>query len=214
MENPKNNLVEDTSSQSSKEQLQLETSEQINVLEHYIYYFDYPYLTESGYVKSNDKTIIVKFPVQQPQQKEMYNYNQNVLLLLNGEIRFSYQWLPIYSCHDFYKIKDMLTKCYCDFIKLTQFNEHSYFKTYFPHYYNELVTISETSFYKFKCCETSSQSTIEVDLFTPYKKFKSNLIPVVQMYVGEQLIFSSDFDLPQKENLFLTSLILYKLIKF
>lgn len=193
--------------------------DEFHVQESYIYHFDYPYLTESGFVKCYPDKIIALFP----ENTNVLTTNklpnkQNVLLYINNQLKFSYQWLPIYSTEDLCKIKDMLSKCYYEFKKLTNSRYESNHENmiYFPNFHQEVITKYKSSLLNVRCFENCYNSTIEIENTIQNETTSVQKLPVVQIWIGKHLIFcsESDFILPYKEKKFLTEFILYKLVKF
>jgi hypothetical protein len=201
-----------------------------NMSEKFIYHFDYPHLTESGYVEIQKHKIIVLFP-----DKKNFNvpngvkYNQNISVYLNNEQRFSYEWLPIYSPADFYKVKDMLQKAYYEFKILSNLPLQN--ETYYPMFSNEVFTEQHSEHFYLTCFETMNSTSIEINTFKISKMLKylkkknekfldsNNQHVNVQIYIGSNLIFCSIqdllfFDLPINDVNLIIERLLYKLIKY
>lgn len=164
----------------------------------YFYHFDFQNLTESGYVEIFQDKIILLFPDKHnlsENTKDSYIYNKNVNVFINKHIKFSYQWLPIYTFLDFQKIKDMLSKVYYEFLRLVQWLDYENYGYEFSRYYSELVTVSKAESYTLNCFEDIYNISIDLEL-----KERSNIIPIktpfdLQIYIGSNLIFCIKRDL-------------------
>jgi len=179
----------------------------------YLYHFDFPELTESGYIEIFPQKIIVHFPDKNVSSKIQNTSNQNSLLYINKKLKFSYDWLPIYTQADLFRIKDMLTKCYYEFYKFkdtTVINEDN---NYWPVYHNERIKEYKTPNFNYYCFENSFVSSIELNI--PITSSHQNSGPYVQFCIGSNTIFDSQKDilLPPDEYFFIVILILFKLIK-
>jgi len=181
----------------------------------YIYHFDFPELLESGFVEISSQKINVHFPDKKISSKyqNTYTNNQNVLLYINNELKFSYDWLPIYTQYDLLRIKDMLTKCYYEFFKFQNTTIVDDDISYCPFYYNEHVKEYKTNNFSYYCFENGFITSMEVNL--PKSKPNHTLEPCIQFYIGSNMIFDSQKDivLPFDEYVGLLAKILYKLIK-
>jgi hypothetical protein len=203
---------------------------QKNISEKFIYYFDYPHLTESGYVEVKKNKIILLFPEKKNfTALNAVKYNQTVNVYLNKEPRFSYEWLPIYSSSDFYKIKDMLYKTYYEFKNLANILHN---ENFYPMYVNEILTEHNSDNYNITCFEASNNISFEINIKKKQKNNESDLYIkknesfldpqikhiILQIFIGKNLIFCSKRDLlhhdiPVNDVHFIIELLLLKIIR-
>ena len=186
--------------------------------ERFMYYFDYPGLCESGYVETSPNKITIKFPEKKNVTlKNEFCCNQDVMMFINNQQLFAYQWLPIYTLQDFYKVKDIFNRCYFEYSKLNNWNhfENAYF---FSTNHNDKITSYNKQSFKLSCFENLYCTSI--DIFIPITTTKNTYFSAieVQIYIGTNLIFSNKRDfknmLSVHDVYFLTNFILNKLNKF
>ena len=186
--------------------------------ERFMYYFDYPGLCESGYVETSPNKITIKFPEKKNVTlKNEFCCNQDVMMFINNQQLFAYQWLPIYTLQDFYKVKDIFNRCYFEYSKLTNWNhfENAY---YFSTNHNDKITSYNKQSFKLSCFENLYCTSI--DIFIPITTTKNTYFSSieVQIYIGTNLIFSNKRDFKNMlfvhDVYFLTNFILNKLNKF
>ena len=186
--------------------------------ERFMYYFDYPGLCESGYVETSPNKITIKFPEKKNVTlKDEFCCNQDVMMFINNQQLFAYQWLPIYTLQDFYKVKDIFNRCYFEYSKLTNWNhfENAY---YFSTNHNDKITSYNKQSFKLSCFENLYCTSI--DIFIPITTTKNTYFSSieVQIYIGTNLIFSNKRDFKNMlfvhDVYFLTNFILNKLNKF
>ena len=186
--------------------------------ERFMYYFDYPGLCESGYVETSPNKITIKFPEKKNVTlKNEFCCNQDVMMFINNQQLFAYQWLPIYTLQDFYKMKDIFNRCYFEYSKLTNWNhfENAY---YFSTNHNDKITSYNKQSFKLSCFENLYCTSI--DIFIPITTTKNTYFSSieVQIYIGTNLIFSNKRDFKNMlfvhDVYFLTNFILNKLNKF
>jgi len=127
------------------------SSLEVNILdenfEKFNYYFDFPQSVEKGYIEILENEINLFFPIMDLVEHSKYSLNQRVLLFINGQLLFSYDWLPIYTNNDLIKIKEMLTKCYYVFSdKIKNQTENI---DYTPIFYDEKEMSYSTNSFKF-----------------------------------------------------------------
>ena len=174
--------------------------EDVELSEKYTYHFDFPCLQESGYVEIQKNKLVILFPEKNTShEKEAYIYHQNILFFINNQVKFSFQWLPIYSIQDLYRIRDMFFQSATEFQKMIQqsFDEH-----WVPdgqqssRYYSEVVFRYKTKYFSIKCFENSLNSTIELSLPKHCDQPITNRIPkIFQIFIGNNLVFCSERDL-------------------
>ena len=186
--------------------------------ERFMYYFDYPGLCESGYVETSPNKITIKFPEKKNVTlKNEFCCNQDVMMFINNQQLFAYQWLPLYTLQDFYKVKDIFNRCYFEYSKLTNWNhfENAY---YFSTNHNDKITSYNKQSFKLSCFENLYCTSI--DIFIPITTTKNTYFSSieVQIYIGTNLIFSNKRDFKNMlfvhDVYFLTNFILNKLNKF
>ena len=186
--------------------------------ERFMYYFDYPGLCESGYVETSPNKITIKFPEKKNVTlKNEFCCNQDVMMFINNQQLFAYQWLPIYTLQDFYKVKDIFNRCYFEYSKLTNWNhfENAY---YFSTNHNDKITSYNKQSFKLSCFENLYCTSI--DIFIPITTTQNTYFSSieVQIYIGTNLIFSNKRDFKNMlfvhDVYFLTNFILNKLNKF
>jgi hypothetical protein len=178
-----------------------ENTEQDKLIEKYIYHFDYPHLTESGYVMIDllNNNIIVLFP-EKPNLSVLHEikFYQNSVVYINKKLHFSYEWLPIYNYNDLYKVKDMLTKAYYDYMYIINVQVSSACKNYCPYYCSEVLTEHKTKYFEISCFENKTNTCFDIlslndDKLKPTcSKTKFNNL---QIFIGGNLIFCGKRDL-------------------
>lgn len=209
-----------TINQNEKEDGEIIEDDELLFREKYLYQFDYPYLLESGFVKTSKNKIIASFPEKNVQSSsETFQSNQNVQLYINNQLKFSYQWLPIYSAQDLLKVKDILTKCYYDYKKFTNSQKDIMSETliYYPIFHQETLTKGTSSSVSVRCFENPFNSTIEVNTVKSTGNYTYNHDwPIVEIWIGKYNVFcsSTDLNMSPQENKFVTEFILNKLVKF
>lgn len=170
-----------------------------NISQKYFYHFDFPNLTESGFVEICQNKIILLFPDKHNLSEnttDSHIYNKNINVFINKQIKFSYQWLPIYTFSDFQKTKDMLNRVYFEYLRFIQWLDYDNSGFECAKYYDELVTVTGAKSYTINCFENMSNISIDLELNknktnTLIKKIPFNL----QFYIGSNLIFCIERDL-------------------
>ena len=186
----------------------------------YFYHFDSPTLMESGYVKISERIITLFIPNKKNSPNDnIIMQTQNVSLFINNQQAFSYQWLPITSLNDLYKIKDMLNRCYNVFTQLSEWQYYDHSLQPEPYrYYNEIVTKDQNKYYSIECFENMYNTSINVNTTTTIYKCNSTGNDIkFNIFIGDNLIFCSvrDFkNMPLQYMYSLLNLIMYKLIKY
>jgi hypothetical protein len=171
--------------------------EQENLSEKYIYHFDYPHLSESGYVESNSSNIIIRFPEKKnlslSPEVEVFH---KISLYINKQLHFSCDWLPIYSYYDLLRVKDMFTKAYYDFMSLINIPISKLYNKYCPYYCSEIATEQKTEFYDIYCLHSKNNTCFDVSIKNKKNletKYENNFINL-QLYIGQNLIFCGKRD--------------------
>ena len=149
--------------------------------------------------------------------KDEFCCNQDVMMFINNQQLFAYQWLPIYTLQDFYKVKDIFNRCYFEYSKLTNWNhfENAY---YFSTNHNDKITSYNKQSFKLSCFENLYCTSI--DIFIPITTTQNTYFSSieVEIYIGTNLIFSNKRDFKNMlfvhDVYFLTNFILNKLNKF
>jgi hypothetical protein len=194
--------------------------EKIENVIRYIYHFDYPSISGSGFVEIFPDEIRLIFPAKPNKSiNNVIPLSQNVSVYIHHQLRFSYHWLPIYSLNDLYKIKDMFMKA-CYEYKLMTGEEFSKKIDYIPRYCSEILTEKKNSVYEIVCFENSTNTTFDIDFKKGSRLNNINTDPFVDLkiYIGENLIFSGmgnllNYNLPAKDVQFIINMLLEKIIK-
>lgn len=206
--------IPDTDEQKTFKQ---ESSALVFSSQKFLYHFDFPSVTESGYVELSPNKITLSFPDKHnldENNKDTYIHGQTVTFFINKQAKFSYQWVPIYTFQDFARMKDMLNKAYCELLKLLQWSDYE-LTDYLKHY-TELITSHRGETYNLNCFENLYNTTIELEV----KKIPNQIIQKrsinFQIYIGSNLIFCLEKDLNMLNNIdvyFVSTFILQKLLK-
>ncbi len=140
----------------------------IEAFEKLFYAFDFPSLTENGWIDISDNSIVLTFPEKPTVYvKDAYDIIQNSQLFVNNQLVFAIDWLPIYTLLDFLRVKDMLEKCLQSYTNLI--GE----KVFVPHTYlwapNKIFNSAVTNFSKgddfiLYCYEDPNTSQIQLTL--------------------------------------------------
>jgi len=90
-------------------------------VESFIYYFDTPDVHVPGSLSVYEKVIVFSFPkitLQSANSSEYFHTNpKNVQLIINKQMSYSSQWIPIYTQQDWYRLNDMIQRGYQEFLK-------------------------------------------------------------------------------------------------
>lgn len=194
------------------------------VTEKYNYNFDFPSnQLQTGYVEISNSKIIIMFPElrESPLHFQKFAHTQSVQLIINRQVMFSYDWLPIYSVKDFWRVKDMLNKAFFEYSNKTQRNHFMAQKVMCnqTRQFNLLSTMCDTDKFYLTCIEDEYSSTISLDLKTSCLQPPSNRnleSTCVEIYIGNSLMFCTSRDLQTLDRPlqhFVTQFILHKLIK-
>jgi hypothetical protein len=194
------------------------------ITEKYSYNFDFPGNSiQTGYVEIDNNKIVLMFPELQESQMhfQKFAHTQSVQLIINRQVMFSYEWLPIYSIKDFYRVKDMLTKAFHEYSNKTQRNHFIAQKVMYNQMkqFSLLSTMCDTNKFYLSCIEDEYSSTISLDLKSSLFQLPNDRTqePVnVEIYIGPTLMFCTSRDLQYLDKPlqhFVTQFILHKLIK-
>lgn len=183
----------------------------------YLYDFDVPTASSFGSVEIFVNKIVVIFPETQDSQV----CHQNVSLYVNHQLNFSNQWMPMSSYHDFYKLKDMLTLCYLEFLTKSNYYSHFEHHGYKPGYYTNLVTTFDNEWVSIQCFEDMYNTCLEINCKPPMTTTTTtneNNIVDIEIYIGSHKIISGH-DIYKNLNSvdqynFVMDVILNKIIKF
>lgn len=170
--------------------------------ESYIYQFDQP-MSETGLLELTSNKIMLKFPEKNTHSEcDTVTSNYHVVFFCNNILLFSYQWLPIVSLNDFYKIKDMLKTCMNEYYRLCDLSLPNFYE-FSPIYYSENIVQLDQPQFSLKLFENEYYSCVEL-FFN--EKNTEKLVPnkFVEIYIGKNLVFS--------ENLFLNMNISLKMM--
>jgi len=90
-------------------------------VESFIYHFDTPDVHVPGSLTVYEKVIVFSFPkvtLQTANSSEYFHTNpKNVQLIINNQMSYSSQWIPIYTQQDWYRLNDMIQRGYQEFLK-------------------------------------------------------------------------------------------------
>ena len=193
----------------------------IEAFEKLFYAFDFPSLTENGWIDISDNSIVLTFPEKPTVYvKDAYDIIQNSQLFVNNQLVFAIDWLPIYTLLDFLRVKDMLEKCLQSYTNLI--GE----KVFVPHTYlwapNKIFNSAVTNFSKgddfiLYCYEDPNTSQIQLTL--PESTDCNTDISInFQICIGKNIVFCAQRDLSSLSKIndihFILQFILYKLIKY
>jgi hypothetical protein len=194
-----------------------------NVTEKYSYNFDFPNsASQIGYVEITNNKIRLMFPelLDSPRHFHKYAHTQSIQLIINRHVMFSYDWLPIYSVKDFYRVKDMLSKAFHEYSNRTQRNHFIAQKVIYNQIrqFNLLSTVIDTDKFHLTCNEDDYSSIISLDLkCSDFQLPDQTEQPIeVEIYIGHSLMFCTSRDLETLDSHlqhFVTQFILHKLIK-
>lgn len=188
--------------------------------EKYLYYLDCPHVSESACIEISEQKITVIFPEKKnftntEQQRKL----QNILLFINNQLKFSSDWLPCYTENDFLKIKDMLSKCYSEFLKQSNYDVCDY-NSYKAMYYDSLVTCLQKKSYSLNCYEDYYNTSIEISISKNEKTelpFQEVEPVIVEFFIGTNQIFCSrdlyTVNMSANDYNYLLNCILFKLLK-
>jgi hypothetical protein len=187
----------------------------------YIYHFDYPLLNESGYIEICSDKIVLLFPSKpNKSMPNAINVSQNISVYINNQLRFSYEWLPIYTLYDLYKIKDMIIKTLNEYTTMIDMNIPKK-DIYIPYYCNEILTEKKNSFFEINCFENCNNTTFDI-IISKEKKIINNFNQTkfinLQIFIGENLIFCGERDLlnynvPVRDIHYIINMMISKLTK-
>ena len=185
--------------------------------EKYAYYFEFPSLTDSGYVEISNQTLTILFPEQPISYSQHKHYNSRSLQLqVNNQLVFCNQWIPTYTFDDCLRIKDMFYKAYKEIVA----HEHTTANYQGCHYIPQdetTMSYSTKSFYLY-CSETRHSTTICLDLKKNSEKLnlqKPCPVNCLNIVIGNNLVFCSKTlleSIAHNDVQFIISFILYKLI--
>jgi hypothetical protein len=138
------------------------------ITEKFTYNFDFPDQHQPGYMEIDNNKIVVMFPEQfHSTHVPKYPHIQSIQFYLNRQLVFSYDWLPIYSLNDFYRVKDMLAISFEKFrTKRNVFN--SWPKKHHVLTQNNLKKftryVKPTSLHKLNCLEEPNTTSLTLDV--------------------------------------------------
>lgn len=160
-----------------------------NISDEFYYEFDDPLLKQSGVLTCTPSKIVLKFPEKQTSTQDNID-SHYVVLFVNNILIFSYQWLPIYTYQDFYRIKDMLQTTANEYYKLCNLNLPNNLPNH-PWYYSNSITQLENNAFSVKLFENDYYTCIEIF----FEKNNSNTFEhqkSVEIYIGDNLLFSEE----------------------
>lgn len=196
----------------------MEYCSEMEIVEKYSYNFDSPHLTESGCVEISKGKITITFPENKNSStKKQDDVNlQNILLFINNQLIFSNYWLPYSTLKDVYKVKDMISKCYFEFLNQSQYTCSNSSGTYL---YDSLVTNITKKNYSIQCYEDYYSTSIEINLLSNKDLLHHTEQKQVslEIFIGNNKIFCSNSLFKQKMSVddynFLINFMLIKLLK-
>jgi len=192
--------------------------EQQESTEMLMYSFDYPMLKESGQVKISDKIVILQFPEKPTIYVEnSIKIRRNITLYIENSHCFSLDWIPMHTCMDYYRVKDMFEKClqaYSSLTGNTNFSPHTFDCS--PAKYYESVTTSFTpDTFSLSSFEHLLDTCIQLSVVNTESNEKETPLHF-QLCIGKHIVFCTDRDLKcvtQASNVhFIVQFILYKLL--
>ena len=187
-------------------------SSDLDFFQQTFYSFDYPDLSESGCVTVTPYSVTLKLPEKSNGTfKDRYIYHQSVMLFINSQLRFSYEWAPIYTFNDYLKLQEIIGQAFFECKKMFQWTdkESPNFK---PKYHNQSVSEYSTQFYNIKCLETKFTTSLELNIFINNDPPQTNA-KRFQLYIGNNLVFCSDRELKCIDLYHRYGLIMYMLFK-
>jgi len=192
----------------------------------FIYHFDYPGILETGYIEIKPDKIILQFPEISKDFSISHSdsVKQYVCLYFNNQLRFSYQWLPIYTLSDLYKVKNMLHKCLTEFQNMYSFLDFTEMYQYCNNqsYCDQFLTEYSDNGFEIKCFEDSNITSLELNMFNKNDNnnndnvYNSNFLDV-KICIGKYKVFSLSEIQTYVKNCdlyYLLYFILYKLVKY
>lgn len=195
-------------------------SESYKFTEKYVYYFDQQTVLQSGYVDISDKKITVVFPEKKSNTNQKELSVQNITLFINNQLNFSFSWLPIYSQNDYYKIKDMLSKCYFEFLRKNNYENCMLYDSlpYRALYFDHSETVIIDKYFSVNCFEDYFNTSLEINICKKETTIPSANGIDVEFFIGHHKIFCSQSSLKNfmtgENYTYVISFLLYKLIKF
>lgn len=185
----------------------------------YLYEFDVPGTSDScsGYIELCKNKIVLVIP--ETQESKLDACFQNIALYIDGQLKYSSQWLPTYSYNDFYKLKDMMTTCYYTFLTLSNLQSPFNASSYTPWYFKNCVTSYVNECLEINCFEDMYNTCIQITCSNSNTVIDmNNSIIDIEIYIGINKIFCGR-DLYNKMTSvnmynYAMDFILYKLIKY
>jgi len=203
-------------SQNNDDEVPLDKTEKFmyNTNRKYSYQLDYP-MSTMGYVEINEKNVILQLPEKNStgNYKDSYTSYRKINIFLNKQLRYSSEWLPIYSYRDFYKILHMFYRVYSEFVKYLYYSETVHDNLYF----DTLSTSICDNFFDLKSIEESTFSSIEINTCTKSDVKQSNLPKNFQLLIGDNIVldFSRDFcNLPITHVYYILMFILEHVVRY
>ena len=192
----------------------------IEAFEKLFYHFDFPQLTDNGWIDISDTSIVLTFPEKPTVYvKDAYDIVQNSQLFLNNQLLFAIDWLPIYTYFDYLRVKDMLEKClqsYTNLIGERVFTPHTYLWTPNKIFNSTITNVSKGDDYILYCYE--DPNTSQVQLTIPESSECHTEVSInFQICIGKNIVFCAQRDLSalnENDINFILQFILYKLIKY
>jgi len=197
--------MEDTSPFNANSSTSVDSQTEPYFYKKYTYHFDYPGIEEAGYVEITPKTIKILFP-EKKEKVQSVQCKKNVLVFIDTQLRFSLEWLPIYSFDDFCKAKDMLTVCLYEYNYM--YNYPNYLVNLLcanvSQYYNGTMTEYSDNLFKIQCYDDCYNTNIEIFSKCKFKQTYNTTFDV-QFFIGGNKIFST-------QNLPIASYLLYDIL--
>jgi hypothetical protein len=193
----------------------------IEAFEKLSYNFDFPLLTDNGWIEISDTSIVLTFPEKPTVYvKDAYDIVQNSQLFLNNQLVFAIDWLPIYTHLDYLRVKDMLEKClqsYTNLIGEKVFVPHTYLWTPNKIFNSTITNVGKGDDFILYCYEDPNTSQIQLTL-PENSEYHTEVSINVQICVGKNIVFCAQRDLASLSKEidinFILQFILYKLIKY
>jgi hypothetical protein len=182
------------------------------------YNFDFPALTETGYLEINEKKIVLFFPEKSNiSVKDSIKLNQKFQFYIDNVLVFCSEWLPIHSLNDYWRFKDMIEKCLHSYAYLSGNNVHSLHTYACKDYdfYNSLITDVKKDNYSLYCLEDHYNTSVQLTKANKETDMKHSSFQL-QLYIGNNLVLCTDRDfkcLSTNDIYFIVQFVLSKLLK-
>jgi hypothetical protein len=169
-------------------------------------YYDFDNASiENGYVDITSSKVLCVFPEI---TRDLSTVPKEINLYLDKILTLSFKWLPFFSYNDYVKIHDIFYKCM-----------YSFEPTYIPYTnspyqaYNKRITNVNVKHYTIYTLEEMSKTSIQISKNETCPSEPIVLDSIFQIYIGHNLNFCTQRDLPglnREETIYIVQLILKK----